>query len=82
LQGSEAFASATSTKKKGVGVWYFSGVNEAVASSGAGWVYDWTSTPGSQDFTVPSGVEFVPQVTISLKKSGDNPAPFRIWAIF
>jgi hypothetical protein len=57
-----ALASATSTSKKGAGLWYFSGVNNALASSGAGWVYDWTSTPGAQAFTVPSGVEFVPQV--------------------
>ena len=42
-------------------MWYFSGVSQGIANLGASWCYDWTSTPGAQNFTPPTGVEFVPQ---------------------
>ena len=42
-------------------MWYFSGVSPGITNVGATWCYDWTSTPGAQAFTPPSGVEFVPQ---------------------
>ncbi|MET7669633.1 glycoside hydrolase family protein [Micromonospora luteifusca] len=53
-------APAVSTKRKGVGVWTFDGVSQALASSGASWYYTWdVAHPG---VTSPKGAEFVPMI--------------------
>ncbi|WBB70037.1 glycosyl hydrolase [Micromonospora sp. WMMD812] len=51
--------SVTSTKK-GVGVWTFDGVSQALANSTAGWYYTWNV--GHQGVTTPKGAEFVPMI--------------------
>lgn len=46
--------------KKGVSVWSFTGVSQALRESGAGWYYTWsTQHPG---ITTPPGVGFVPMI--------------------
>ncbi|XVV10638.1 sigma-70 family RNA polymerase sigma factor [Actinoplanes sp. CA-131856] len=70
---------AKESKKKGVGVWKFTGSKAALADVGAGWYYNWG--PNNNDVPGPSGVEFVPMVwgkanvtdaTLSeVKKEGD-----------
>ncbi|GAB3947099.1 sigma-70 family RNA polymerase sigma factor [Micromonospora vulcania] len=51
---------AVSSGRKGVGVWNFAGVNQALANSKAGWYYTWgTEHPG---VTTPRGVTFVPMI--------------------
>ncbi|CAL5221818.1 g4074 [Coccomyxa viridis] len=62
MQSSAEYTSVTSSSKKGAGVWYFSGSTNAISNARVGWVYDWTSTPYGQRLSIPSGVEFVPQV--------------------
>ncbi|MFF7334660.1 sigma-70 family RNA polymerase sigma factor [Streptomyces sp. NPDC008150] len=53
-------APAVQGPRKGVGVWSFDGVNQALASSGAGWYYTWsTQHPG---ITTPAGADFVPMI--------------------
>jgi RNA polymerase sigma factor (sigma-70 family) len=52
-------ATATS-KKKGVGVWKFPGLSDALHNVGAGWYYNWA--PDNNDVPGPAGVEFVPMV--------------------
>ena len=54
------------SSKKGAGIWYTSGASQAIENAGVSWVYDWTSTPRGQSLSIPSGVEFVPQVSESL----------------
>ena len=51
---------AKASKKKGVGVWQFTGLKAALADVGAGWYYNW----GSNNDTMPgpAGVEFVPMI--------------------
>ncbi|KAB1946750.1 hypothetical protein F8271_06105 [Micromonospora sp. ALFpr18c] len=52
--------SAVTSKRKGVGVWTFDGVSQALASSGASWYYTWdVAHPG---VTSPTGAEFVPMI--------------------
>ena len=51
---------AGATDQKGVGVWTFDGVNEALALSGASWYYTWT--PGHSGITTPRGTQFVPMI--------------------
>jgi RNA polymerase sigma factor (sigma-70 family) len=46
--------------KKGVAVWSFSGVSQALAQSKASWYYTWSTT--HQGVTTPSGVDFVPMI--------------------
>jgi RNA polymerase sigma factor (sigma-70 family) len=54
-------APATVTsQRKGVCVWNFSGVRQALAASGASWYYDWATTPGS--ISSPPGASFVPMI--------------------
>jgi len=49
-----------SSAKKGVGVWKFSGVDQALAASGASWYYTWsTQHPGING---PASAGFVPMV--------------------
>nr|WSY50814.1 sigma-70 family RNA polymerase sigma factor [Streptomyces sp. NBC_00886] len=53
-------AHIASGAKKGVGVWSFGGVSQALAASGASWYYTWsTQHPG---VTTPSSGSFVPMV--------------------
>ncbi|MEV0213757.1 sigma-70 family RNA polymerase sigma factor [Micromonospora sp. NPDC050695] len=55
-----AAAPTISSARKGVGVWNFAGVSQALASSKAGWYYTWgTQHPG---ITTPPGVTFVPMI--------------------
>ncbi|GAA2649477.1 sigma-70 family RNA polymerase sigma factor [Paractinoplanes durhamensis] len=51
---------AKASRKKGVGVWEFSGVKGALADVGAGWYYNWAANNDSMPG--PSGVEFVPMI--------------------
>ncbi|WP_433366242.1 sigma-70 family RNA polymerase sigma factor [Actinoplanes sp. CA-142083] len=51
---------AKASKKKGVGVWKFTGLKAALADVGAGWYYNWASN--NDDVPGPSGVEFVPMI--------------------
>jgi RNA polymerase sigma factor (sigma-70 family) len=48
------------TAQKGVATWNTSGVDEALAESGAAWYYDWAATPSG--ITAPSSVSFVPMI--------------------
>lgn len=48
--------------KKGVGAWFFTGVQEALAASGVSWFYVWDSSPACQAISIPSGMEFVPMI--------------------
>jgi RNA polymerase sigma factor (sigma-70 family) len=51
---------ASTSRRKGVGTWYFSGVTSALSNVGAGWYYDWADT--QQQIAAPDGVEFVPMM--------------------
>ncbi|MER7893260.1 sigma-70 family RNA polymerase sigma factor [Micromonospora sp. NPDC094482] len=51
---------AVTSKRKGVGVWTFNGVSQALANSNASWYYTWNvDHPG---VTSPKGTEFVPMI--------------------
>jgi RNA polymerase sigma factor (sigma-70 family) len=50
---------ATSSRK-GVGVWSFSGVNQALVDSGAQWYYTWATSHSG--VSTPKGVDFVPMI--------------------
>ncbi|MBY8847429.1 sigma-70 family RNA polymerase sigma factor [Saccharothrix sp. MB29] len=45
---------------EGVSTWHFDGVTRALSDIGAGWVYNWATTP--ENVQVPPGVEYVPMV--------------------
>ena len=51
---------AVTSARKGVGVWSFDGVSSALAQSGAGWYYTWSTGHGG--ISTPPGVDFVPMV--------------------
>ncbi|RIV36073.1 sigma-70 family RNA polymerase sigma factor [Micromonospora radicis] len=51
---------AVTSKKKGVGVWKFDGVDQALANSGASWYYTWDVA--HPDVATPKGAEFVPMI--------------------
>jgi hypothetical protein len=51
---------AKASRKKGVGVWQFTGLEAALADVGAGWYYNWSSNNDSMPG--PAGVEFVPMI--------------------
>jgi RNA polymerase sigma factor (sigma-70 family) len=51
---------AKASKKKGVGVWKFTGLKAALADVGAGWYYNWAAS--NDDVPGPSGVEYVPMI--------------------
>ncbi|MEU1588298.1 glycoside hydrolase family protein [Micromonospora sp. NPDC005710] len=53
-------APAVTSKRKGVGVWTFDGVSQALANSGASWYYTWDVK--HQGVTSPQGTEFVPMI--------------------
>ncbi|MFJ6081376.1 sigma-70 family RNA polymerase sigma factor [Streptomyces sp. NPDC092369] len=46
--------------KKGVGVWTFNGVSQALGASGASWYYTWNTQ--HQGVTTPSSASFVPMI--------------------
>ncbi|MFK0109081.1 sigma-70 family RNA polymerase sigma factor [Streptomyces sp. NPDC091217] len=46
--------------KKGVGVWTFGGVSQALAASGASWYYTWNTQ--HQGVTTPGSSSFVPMI--------------------
>ncbi|MGY5060155.1 sigma-70 family RNA polymerase sigma factor [Streptomyces sp. 900105755] len=46
--------------KKGVGVWTFNGVSQALAASGASWYYTWNTQ--HQGVTTPASASFVPMI--------------------
>ncbi|WP_026268119.1 sigma-70 family RNA polymerase sigma factor [Micromonospora sp. CNB394] len=51
---------AVSSARKGVGVWNFAGVSQALVNSKAGWYYTWgTQHPG---VSTPRGATFVPMI--------------------
>ncbi|GID27298.1 sigma-70 family RNA polymerase sigma factor [Paractinoplanes brasiliensis] len=51
---------AKASKKKGVGVWEFTGTRAALDDVGAGWYYNWSSN--NRSMPGPSDVEFVPMI--------------------
>ncbi|MEE6257254.1 sigma-70 family RNA polymerase sigma factor [Plantactinospora sonchi] len=53
-------APARASEKKGVAVWNFSGVSQALANSGASWYYTWAAH--HDGVTTPRGVQFVPMI--------------------
>jgi Glycosyl hydrolase catalytic core len=58
--GRGAVAAATVRAGKGAGVWSFTGVNQALAKSGASWYYTWAA--GHPGIASPRGVRFVPMI--------------------
>ncbi|WP_405009286.1 sigma-70 family RNA polymerase sigma factor [Kitasatospora sp. NBC_01539] len=58
--GAAAPTGIATSARKGVGVWSFDGVSQALAASGAGWYYTWaTRHPG---VTTPASASFVPMI--------------------
>jgi RNA polymerase sigma factor (sigma-70 family) len=51
---------AVPSARKGVGVWTFPGVSQALAASGAGWYHTWNTT--HDGIRTPAGAEFVPMI--------------------
>ncbi|GAB3514764.1 sigma-70 family RNA polymerase sigma factor [Phytohabitans suffuscus] len=51
---------AATSPKKGVAVWNFNGVSQALASSKASWYYTWN--PRHEGVTTPKGAQFVPMI--------------------
>jgi RNA polymerase sigma factor (sigma-70 family) len=51
---------ATTSPKKGVAVWTFDGVSQALANSRASWYYTWS--PRHDGVTTPKGAQFVPMI--------------------
>ncbi|MFC6014641.1 sigma-70 family RNA polymerase sigma factor [Plantactinospora solaniradicis] len=51
---------ARTSDKKGVAVWNFSGVSQALGQSKASWYYTWSTH--HQGISTPSGVDFVPMI--------------------
>jgi hypothetical protein len=57
---STAPAAAVTSERKGVSVWNFTGVKQALADSGASWYYNWGTTPGA--IAAPASVSYVPMI--------------------
>ena len=55
-----AAPAATTSAKKGVGVWKFGGAEAALDDVGAGWYYTWSAD--DDEIPGPAGVEFVPMI--------------------
>ncbi|MFC8717848.1 sigma-70 family RNA polymerase sigma factor [Kitasatospora sp. NPDC057198] len=53
-------AGAATSVRKGVGVWSFDGVDQALAASGAGWYYTWA--PQHPGISTPASASFVPMI--------------------
>ncbi|MFC0526996.1 sigma-70 family RNA polymerase sigma factor [Phytohabitans kaempferiae] len=51
---------AATSPKKGVAVWEFDGVSQALAASKASWYYTWN--PRHEGVTTPRGTQFVPMI--------------------
>jgi hypothetical protein len=48
------------SQRKGVSTWNFSGVQQALAESGASWYYNWAAAPNG--ISAPAGVSYVPMI--------------------
>jgi hypothetical protein len=59
-EGLAAPAHIASGAKKGVGVWTFGGVSQALAESGASWYYTWSTQHSG--VTTPASGSFVPMI--------------------
>ena len=55
-----AATSGANIQLKGVGTWKFTGVNHALAESGASWYYNWGPSPDGM--RAPSRMKFVPMI--------------------
>ncbi|MFI6762346.1 sigma-70 family RNA polymerase sigma factor [Micromonospora sp. NPDC050417] len=55
-----AVGPAVTSAKKGVGVWEFNGVSQALANSKASWYYTWSTQHSG--INTPSGATFVPMI--------------------
>ncbi len=53
-------ATLATPAKKGVAVWAFTGVSQALRDSGANWYYTWSTQHSG--ITTPPGVDFVPMI--------------------
>jgi RNA polymerase sigma factor (sigma-70 family) len=53
-------ANTVTSQRKGVSTWSFTGVQQALADSGASWYYNWGTTPGG--ITAPASVSYVPMI--------------------
>ncbi|GAA2086375.1 hypothetical protein GCM10009759_07060 [Kitasatospora saccharophila] len=53
-------AGIAGSARKGVGVWSFDGVSQALAASGAGWYYTWA--PQHPGIETPASASFVPMI--------------------
>jgi hypothetical protein len=53
-------AATVTSERKGVSTWNFTGVQQALAESGASWYYNWGATPNG--ITAPAGVSYVPMI--------------------
>jgi len=51
---------AQTSQRKGVSAWNFTGVQQALAESGASWYYDWATAPNG--ITAPPAASFVPMI--------------------
>ena len=63
-----AATSGANVQLKGVGTWKFTGVNHALAESGASWYYNWGPSPDGMH--VPSRMRFVPMICRKMPSSG------------
>jgi RNA polymerase sigma factor (sigma-70 family) len=48
------------SQRKGVSVWSFTGVQQALTDSGASWYYNWAATPGG--IAAPASASYVPMI--------------------
>jgi hypothetical protein len=53
-------ARAAGAAKRGVGTWYFDGVDAALADVGVSWYYTWQ--PGTAGVSAPASAQFVPMI--------------------
>jgi RNA polymerase sigma factor (sigma-70 family) len=60
LPASTPPAVTLTSQRKGVSTWNFTGVQQALAESGASWYYNWGTAPNG--IAAPSGVSYVPMI--------------------
>jgi RNA polymerase sigma factor (sigma-70 family) len=53
-------AAVVTSDRKGVSVWNFSGVRQALTESGASWYYNWAATPNG--ISAPASASYVPMM--------------------
>jgi RNA polymerase sigma factor (sigma-70 family) len=68
-------AARVTTTQKGVAVWSFPGVSQALADSGSSWYYNWSTSPAG--VVSPRGVSFVPMIWGSADMTGADLAQAR-----